>query len=149
MGGDIFDLLCCICSCMCDEDSNNCCVGTVGGLGILCVSYNKNISGNSERRFKFLNKVIIFIFSIIAVVLSTIIVTEFNSTTFNFSSIFENWKQGAIIDIKVQNFCDDGYELLSIYESPKTVKGCVCSDDIQEGDCNDYESITGCSVKAP
>lgn len=101
MGGDIFDILCCICSCVCDEDANNCCIGTVGCLGIFCASYKKNISGNGQRRFKFLNKVIIFIFSIVAIVLSTITVVEFNSTTFNFSSIFENWKLGAIVDIKV------------------------------------------------
>lgn len=51
MAGEIFELLCCICSCFCDDNSSKCCFGTIGCLGILCASYKKNISGNGRRRF--------------------------------------------------------------------------------------------------
>ncbi|CAK85196.1 unnamed protein product (macronuclear) [Paramecium tetraurelia] len=143
------ELLCLCCECCFPDHADGFKCGGIACFGCCycCAEgYSNNISGNKSRVYRFINIVLISIFTAVAVVLTSIIQSQTSLSNQQITNIFDNWQLGALTDIQIFDFCPEDFELLSSYSIPGTQDGCICMDDreLSTTDCTDWQLLQGC-----
>ncbi|CAD8139322.1 unnamed protein product [Paramecium octaurelia] len=141
--------------CVCCE----CCLGlrsdegaSLGGLSMLCCcycclkGYEENISGHKSRVYRYINIVLVFIFVMVAVILTAIIQSKTSLSNQQITKIFDNWQLGALTEIQIFDFCPADYELLTNYSIPGIQEGCICMSDrdVSTFECSDWDKFQNC-----